>query len=128
LCPPTHARERRRTIVVEGLLYRRRNGRPIAPQEIEKINGLILEIGFRFPDLWDEGFREALSTDDTSRAKENVAQVRRDDEVRTTDRQREMRTLDQLRDDFGALHAQANRQAAGLLRVPAIVIVEIGGS
>jgi hypothetical protein len=83
-------------------------------KSIEKINGLILEIGFRFPDLWDEGFREALSTDDTSRANENVAQVRRDDEVRTTDRQREMRTLDQLRDDFGALHAQANRQAAGL--------------
>jgi hypothetical protein len=67
-----HRRERFEPLILavvrEGLLYRRRNGRPIAPQEIEKINGLILEIGFRFPDLWDEGVREALSTDDTSRA------------------------------------------------------------
>jgi hypothetical protein len=113
-----HRRERFEPLILgivrEGLLYRRRSGKPITPHEIEKVNGLILEIGFRFPDLWDAGLKEALSTDDTSRAKQNVAQVQRDDEVRTTERQRTVKTLDQLRDDFGALHALANRQEAGL--------------
>lgn len=100
-------------IVREGLLYRRRSGQPISPQEIEKINGLILEIGFRFPDLWDRGFQAALSTDDAARARQHVAAAQRDDEARTTERQRRLRSLDQLRDDFGTLHALTNRQEAG---------------
>jgi hypothetical protein len=84
-----HRRERFEPLILgivrEGLLYRRRNGRPIAPGEIEKINGLILEIGFRFPDLWDEGFQAALSTDDVSRARSNVPEVHREAEARTTE-------------------------------------------
>src|SRR4051812_1332989 len=39
-------------IVRAGLTYRQKNGTPITPGEVEQINGLILEIGFKFPDLW----------------------------------------------------------------------------
>lgn len=101
-------------IVREGLLYRRARGCPITPEEIDEINGFILEIGFRFPDLWDEGFHVALSTDDTVRARQNVAAAKREDETRTTERHRALRSLDQLRDELTALHGLANRQEAGL--------------
>jgi hypothetical protein len=47
-------------IVRAGLTYRRKNSRPVTPEEIEKINGLILEIGFKFPDLWDPEFLASL--------------------------------------------------------------------
>jgi hypothetical protein len=101
-------------IVREGLLYRQGKGKPVTPAEIEQINGLILEIGFRFPDLWDEGFRAGLAVDDASRAKERVAQARRNDETLQTARQHDLKVLDQLRDDFIALYALTDRQAAGL--------------
>ena len=113
-----HRRERFEPLILgivrEGLLYRRRSGRPITPKEIETINGLVLEIGFRFPDLWDEGFQDALATDDATRAKSKVDQARRDDQVRTTEHERQLKELDQLRDEFVNLHTMENRQQAGL--------------
>jgi hypothetical protein len=40
------------------------NGRPLTPEEVEKINGLILEVGFKFPDLWDHDFVASLRAGD----------------------------------------------------------------
>ena len=38
-------------IVREGIKYRTKNGDPISREEIEKLNRIVLEIGFKFPDL-----------------------------------------------------------------------------
>src|SRR5437867_1308485 len=57
-------------IVRAGLTYRQKNGKPVTPEEVEKINGLILEIGFKFPDLWDPDFCASLRADGATRASE----------------------------------------------------------
>jgi len=36
-------------IVRAGLTYRRTNGRPVTPEDVERINAILLEIGFKVP-------------------------------------------------------------------------------
>ncbi len=59
-------------IVRNGLTYRQKGKNPIRPNEIDKINGLIMEVNFKFPDLWDPDFRASLSVDGATRATEHV--------------------------------------------------------
>src|SRR5580704_15967782 len=54
-------------IVREGLKYRQKQGDPIKKIEIITLNGLIQEIGFKFPGLWDARFLNSLNGDATSR-------------------------------------------------------------
>ncbi len=100
-------------IVREGLTYCRKNGKSITKKEIDHINGLILEIGFQFPDLWDKDFRDALDIDDTARAKSHVDAATREHEVRVTERQQQIRELGNLQTEFVALTCLENRQEAG---------------
>jgi hypothetical protein len=59
-----HRRNRFEPLVLEvircGLTYRQKNNNPVTTSEIDRINQLILDLGFKFPDLWDPGFRAAL--------------------------------------------------------------------
>lgn len=58
-------------IVRAGLAYRGKD-RPIQPSEIERLNGHLLEVGFKFPDLWDPSFVGLLGIDSSERAKKRV--------------------------------------------------------
>ena len=55
-----------------AIIYRQRQDTPIKPEEIDTLNGLILEVGFKFPDLWDPAFRNSLEIDSGQRAKQRV--------------------------------------------------------
>jgi hypothetical protein len=101
-------------IVRSGLTYRQKQGSPVRPDEIDKINGLILEVGFKFPDLWDPDFRNALRADGTSRATERVKQVRTEDRLRETHRSQRSQQLEELKREFIGLHEASDRQKAGL--------------
>lgn len=101
-------------IVRAGLTYRQKNGRPVTPEEVEKINGLILEIGFKFPDLWDPDFIGSLRADGGTRATERVEQARAAERLCETERTTRNRDLEGLKKEFLALHESADRQAAGL--------------
>jgi hypothetical protein len=46
------------TLVKEGLKYRQKNGEPVKESEILTLNGLIKDVGFKFPVLWDPEFRK----------------------------------------------------------------------
>ena len=46
--------------VREGIGYQQKKESPITRKEIEPLNGLILEVGFKFPFLWDEEFLKSL--------------------------------------------------------------------
>jgi hypothetical protein len=83
-------------IVKEGLRYRSSQGRPIAASEIEQVNGALLEVGFRFPELWDAGLLQSLSSDDKTRAKANVAAARRAEGQRASARAQLRAELDGL--------------------------------
>jgi hypothetical protein len=63
-------------IVRAGLTYRQKSGKPVTPAEVEKINGLILEIGFKFPDLWDPDFVASLRAGSSVRTAERIEQER----------------------------------------------------
>jgi hypothetical protein len=86
----------------------------VTPQEVERINGLILEIGFKFPDLWDPDFSASLRTGGAVRAKEHVEQVRAAERLRESQRTQRSCELEELKKEFLSLHDSADRQHAGL--------------
>ncbi|MDP9176937.1 MAG: hypothetical protein M3O61_04585 [Gemmatimonadota bacterium] len=100
-------------IVRAGLTYRRKNGHPVSPEEIERINAQILAIGFKFPDLWDADFQAALSDATGARAQERVEEARTSDRLRESVRSRRSVELEALKQDFLALHDLLDRQEAG---------------
>jgi len=101
-------------IVRAGLTYRQKNVKSVTPEEIEKLNGLILEVGFKFPDLWDPDFVASLRTDGTDRAKENVREVLIQEKLEATERVKRSQELEQLKRDFFELYDNTDRQKAGI--------------
>lgn len=101
-------------IVRAGLTYRQKSGNPVNPSDIDKLNGLILELGFKFPDLWDPEFKASLKADGGARAKERVEEVLSREKLIATERSERSRELEQLKREFFALHDDENRQRAGL--------------
>ncbi len=99
-------------VVRESLTYRERQGNPLKRADVECLNGLILELGFKFPNLWDEDFLDSLTGDSLDRATRlarSSSTIARDDSA-TTGR---MAALMSMRDDFFALCSISDRQAAG---------------
>ncbi|MCA9593746.1 MAG: hypothetical protein KC776_10565 [Myxococcales bacterium] len=101
-------------IVREGLRYRSGKGDPVTPDEIKTINGHLIDVGFKFPDLWDESFLNALASDDRSRAQQNVEAAERDRESRASTSQQRQHTLLEMRGQLEQLFIETNRQKAGL--------------
>jgi hypothetical protein len=100
-------------IVRAGLTYREKGGNPVTPEEIEQINGLILEIGFKFPDLWDPDFMRSLRSNGVTRAAERIRRVEQQERLRESACNERDRELEGLKLEFFALHECADRQAAG---------------
>jgi hypothetical protein len=118
----THTLEHRRgrfeplilEIVREGLLYRQKRDQPIRVEEIDTLNGLIAEVGFKFAHLWDKDFRNSLLLDGGSRARAQVDKVLADERLRTTERSNRSTELEELKQRFFALHHEPDRRRAGL--------------
>lgn len=100
-------------IVRHGIAYRQKQGRPVQRDDIDALNGLLLEIGFKFPDLWAPEFLDSLSGDPLARAQAiargavAVAGDTAAEAARTA-------ALSDLRALFYTLAADPDRQAAGL--------------
>jgi hypothetical protein len=92
-------------IVRAGILYRDKNNNPVTVEEIDNLNGYLLEVSFKFPELWDAAFRASLKcsiTNEPITAQQSaVALQKRSDE------------LAKLKDEFFALYAEPDRRAAG---------------
>jgi len=101
-------------IVRAGLTYRQKNGNAVSPDEIEKLNGLILEVGFKFPDLWDPGFLASLQAEGSDRAKEHVQEILVQEKLEATERSKRSQELELLKREFFELYDDADRQKAGL--------------
>ena len=101
-------------IVRAGLTYRQKNGKPLTPDEVERINGLILEIGFKFPDLWDQDFLASLRAGGAARATERIQQERAAETLRESQRTQRSVDLEALKREFLGLHESQDRQQAGL--------------
>jgi hypothetical protein len=101
-------------IVRAGIVYRQKHANPVAASEIDQLNGLLLEVGFKFPDLWDTDFKTSLQADGNTRAKRHVERARAQEHLKATERNQRARKLEELRQQFFALHDEANRSRAGL--------------
>jgi hypothetical protein len=101
-------------VVRSGLTYRKKQGDPVRPDEITKINAQILALGFKFPALWDSDFSASLSDSSGALAAERVKQQREAEMLKETARSQRSVALESLKSEFFAIHSSNDRQKAGL--------------
>jgi hypothetical protein len=101
-------------IIRAGLTYRQKKEMPVTADEIENINGLLLEVDFKFPDLWDPEFIASLRADKSARASEHLEHAKSAEKVQATQKDQKAQQLEALLKIFLALHGESDRQAAGL--------------
>jgi hypothetical protein len=99
--------------VKEGLRYREGKRRPLQREEIEKLNGLIREVGFKFPELWDESFLAALDTGLQERARESLAAEKQTEKIRVDKTASTQAEFASLSSELYAMLRASDRQAAG---------------
>lgn len=73
-----------------------------------------MDIGFKFPELWDPDFKGLLRADSDIRAKENIKRVLAQEKLRATERTQRSKELEELKRQFFSLHEDENRQRAGI--------------
>ena len=100
-------------IVNQGIAYRQKKGNPVRSEEIKSLNGLILEVGFKFPELWDPDLLVSLSYDSGDRAKELFEEAIRREKTQATVRDRRNEELEQLKNQLLELCTMVDRNAAG---------------
>ena len=101
-------------IVRAGIIYREKQGRPLRPEDIDTLNGYILEVGVKFPDLWDPDFINSLRMDSAQRAQEIVDQAIKEERIRESAQSKKAQQILELKDHFFALYNEPDRQKAGL--------------
>jgi hypothetical protein len=99
-------------IVRGGLLYRQKQHKPVAATEIDDLNGHILELGFKFPELWDREFRASLEQTPAERAREHMQQAYAEQRQQSLQERRSQELL-QLKELFFQLSAESDRRKAG---------------
>jgi len=102
------------TIVKEGLKYRQKKNDPISEEEIKTLNGLILDVGFKFPALWDSSFLASLRADGHERASEVVEREMAAQDAQISKQSEFNIKRDSLKNRLYSLWGQSNRQQAGL--------------
>ena len=102
------------TIVKEGLKYRQKKNDSISEDEIKTLNGLILDVGFKFPALWDSSFLASLRADGRERASEVVEREMAAQEAQISKQSEFNVKRDSLKNKLYHLWDQSNRQQAGL--------------
>jgi hypothetical protein len=101
-------------VVVAGIPYCKKNGKPIRSAQIKTLNGYLLELGLKFPALWDKEFWSSVDGDSTRRAQSIVESELRSEELQSNRAAELERKREELRDAFYDLSKDANRQKAGL--------------
>ena len=101
------------SVVREGVKYRRKKGLPVKLEEIKNLNGLLLELNVRPPELWDQTFLESLEGDDSDRRKKMVDAVLQN-EALIKKQSEGVHRLEHVKQLFYDLHLQKDRRAAGL--------------
>ena len=100
-------------VVRHAITYRSKQGNPLRREEVEALNGLLLEIGFKFPDLWAEEFLDSFSGDAVERARDKARAVARVADAVSEEVSRRPILAD-LCARFYTLASMDDRQAAGL--------------
>jgi len=100
-------------IVRAGITYRKRKHQPIRPDEINALKGHLIEIGFKFSELWDDEFVASLGLGSAERASRRVDEENKRTEFREAEALSHLQALTGLQQEFFALHAMESPQDAG---------------
>src|SRR5947209_4138619 len=61
-----------KVVVREAITYRKKKGNALKSEDVEAVNGVLLDLRMKIPELWDSQFLESLSTDAFSAAQKKV--------------------------------------------------------
>jgi len=100
------------TVVKHGLTYRQKKGDAIRREEIETLNGLLLQLEMKLPDLWSPTFLNSLTEDAVHHAGDIARSAQQTVEDARGCKSREDR-LSGLCAQFYALWGESDRQKAG---------------
>lgn len=100
-------------VVREGIKYRQRKGEPVVIKEIQMLNGLLIDVGFKFPELWDSAFLDSLK-DGGIRAKENLDRIIQEKKIEVQESRNLSKELRRLKEEFFILQRESNRNKAGI--------------
>ncbi|MDK9700269.1 MAG: restriction endonuclease [bacterium] len=100
------------SVVRNGITYRKKQNKPVTKQEIELLNGLLLKVQFKFPELWDSGFLFSLE-EGLDSVKEDYLKEKRKDELLTVDVSLKIHEFNQIKDQYYGIMNMENRQKAG---------------
>jgi len=101
-------------IVRSGITYRKKRNKPIKLDDIDKLNGLLVEVGFKFPDLWDPDFHASLRIDGYERAKQHVENAIQQEKIKETVVSSRLNQLESIKQEFFTLHSEQTPQKAGI--------------
>jgi restriction endonuclease len=101
-------------IVRQGIVYRKKKGTPLTPDDIDLVNGHTLDLGFKFPELWDPDFKASLRQGSAQRSKDRIDEAMQEERVKETARDQRQVKLEALKQDFLSLHTMTDRPKAGL--------------
>lgn len=101
--------------IVRGALnYRRAKRNPLKRAEVEELNRLILGVGFKIPELWDETFLSRLDVPSVPKPSQQDANPNASLIDKHTLKKELDDRLNQLKQQFLELHTAKDRQSAGL--------------
>jgi hypothetical protein len=101
-------------IVRAGIIYLKKEGRPLKSEDVDTLNGLILQIGFKFPDLWDPDFKNSLRLEGVQRAQDLVAQAIKEKQQKESAILKRSQQAQELKDQYFELCSEPDRKKAGL--------------
>ena len=101
------------TIVREGLKYREKQNNPVTRAGIEILNGLILEVGFKFSSLWDQVFLGSLGARAPERAAELLRQEAVSERIQISQNAEKENQWAEFKSTFYRLAGENDRQSAG---------------
>ena len=101
-------------IVRAGITYRNQKRPTPQPEQIDRLNGILLQLGFKFPELWEPEFKPRSAS--TAELKHRNTSKRPSEFRANSDdhSERASITLNVLLQQFFQLVGQSNRQAAGI--------------
>lgn len=113
-----HRRHLFETLILEivraGIIYLKKEGRPLKPEDVDTLNGLILQVGLKFPDLWDPDFKNSLRLDGVQRAQDLVAQAIKEKQQKESAILKRSQQALELKDQYFELCSEPDRKKAGL--------------
>ena len=99
-------------IIMHGLKYRRKKGRPVSREDVLFVSRKLRELGFSYSKLSNQSFLDSLPTNSTEPLTDKASPERAESAVAPVDVRAD---LESLRAEFLALLAMADRNRAGVL-------------